>query len=97
MEEEMSEKEKEREKEKKPEKRCIICGSTDIKNKEVDEFFSFDRDIVVVSVKTKVCGTCGERYHDKRTLKKLQEIEDKVKGGEIKELEVVGKVLRVKE
>jgi YgiT-type zinc finger domain-containing protein len=42
--------------------KCVICGSPDIKEKNVEN------DIVMVSIKTLVCGSCGERYYDRKTL-----------------------------
>ncbi|MBI4362156.1 MAG: YgiT-type zinc finger protein [Euryarchaeota archaeon] len=74
---------------------CVICQGTTIKTQEVEEAFGLNRDIIMVPVKTRVCAECGERYYDKRTLRLLEEVEEKVRRKAITQLEVVGKVMRV--
>jgi len=48
-------------------------------------------DVIEVPIKVLVCGTCGERYYDRRTVRYLKEIERKLKAGTTK-LREVGKV-----
>ncbi|HJH30497.1 MAG TPA: YgiT-type zinc finger protein [Methanosarcinaceae archaeon] len=73
--------------------KCIICGSQDIQEKNVDEEIRFGNDIVMVNIDTLICGSCGERYYSRSTLKLLEEFEDKLKHDNLK-LDVIGSVLR---
>ena len=74
--------------------KCVICHSTDISLRRVNEQLSRGEDMILVPVEVLVCSNCGERYYDRRTMKKLEEIEDAVNAGRVS-LERVGEVLRV--
>ena len=74
--------------------KCIICHSTDITVRRVNEQLSRGEDMILVPVEVLVCNNCGERYYDRRTIKKLEGIEDAVNAGQVS-LERVGEVLRV--
>ena len=74
--------------------KCIICHSTDISLRRVNEQLSRGADMILVPVEVLVCSNCGERYYDRRTMKKLEEIEDAVNAGRAS-LQRVGEVLRV--
>ena len=56
--------------------KCVICSSQDIEKKYVDEEIRVKNDVVMVNINTLVCGTCGERYYDRQTMKKLEEIKE---------------------
>lgn len=73
--------------------KCVICGSQDIHEKNVDEEIRFENDIVMVNINTLVCGSCGEKYYSRSTLKLLEEFEDKLRHEDLK-LNVIGSVLR---
>ena len=72
--------------------KCIICHGDNIQVKEVKEEIFLGNDIVHIPIKTLVCMTCGERYYDRRTMRFLEGIENKISGSELK-LKEVGKVL----
>jgi len=74
--------------------KCIICHSTDITVRRVNEQLSRGEDMILVPVEVLVCNNCGERYYDRHTMKKLEGIEDAVNAGQVS-LERVGEVLRV--
>ena len=76
--------------------KCIICHSTDISLRRANEQLPRGEDMILVPVEVLVCNNCGERYYDRRTMKRLEEIEDAVNAGSIS-LERVGEVLRVKQ
>ena len=76
--------------------KCIICHSTDISLRRVNEQLPRGEDVILVPVEVLVCNNCGERYYDRRTMKRLEEIEDAVNAGRLP-LERVGEVLRVKQ
>jgi len=52
--------------------------------------------MILVPVEVLVCNNCGERYYDRRTMQRLEEIEDAVNADRLF-LERVGEVLRVRE
>ena len=74
--------------------KCIICHSTDISLRRVNEQLSRGEDLILVPLEVLVCNNCGERYYDRRAMKRLEEIEDAVDAGHVS-LERVGEVLRV--
>jgi len=74
--------------------RCVICEGREIEEKEVEEEIKIGNDIVLVPVKVKVCMSCGERYHDRETMRMLEEVEDKIEKKQLK-FELIGKVLKV--
>jgi len=73
--------------------KCVICRSTDIATKTVDEQIRCGQDIVLVRMNLKVCSACGERYYDKDAMKKIEQIRSRLA---VKQLEVkeIGKVFR---
>jgi len=74
--------------------KCVICGGENIKEKEVEEEIRVGNDIVLVPVRVMVCMSCSERYYDRRTMKMLEEVEDKIEKKRV-EVEPIGKVLKV--
>jgi YgiT-type zinc finger domain-containing protein len=74
--------------------KCIICHSTDISLRRVNEQLSRGEDLILVPLEVLVCNNCGERYYDRRAMQQLEEIEDAVNAGRVS-LERVGEVLRV--
>jgi len=73
--------------------RCVVCHSPDIERRTVDETFHVEGDIVLVSVELLVCNNCGERYYDRRSMRWLEEIEDKLRNKTLP-LSAIGEVLR---
>ena len=61
--------------------------------KKVEEEVKEEKDIVLIPIEVLVCQTCGERYYDRKNMKKLEEIKLRLKNHDL-EVEVVGKVLR---
>jgi len=74
--------------------KCVICKGEDIEEKEVEEEIRAGNDVILVPVKVMVCTSCGERYYDRKTMKMLEEIEDKIEK-KCLEVETVGKVLKI--
>ena len=73
--------------------KCVICKSSDIQNKMIEEEIKSGRDIVLVSLDVLVCMNCGERYYDRNTMRKIEDIRSRLKQKDL-EVEEVGKVLR---
>ena len=72
--------------------KCIVCHSEDIQTTRVQEQLQHGDDIVLVPVEIPVCGTCGERYYDRKTLRFLEEAEEKLEA-EGAPLQEVGRIL----
>lgn len=75
--------------------KCVICKSTDIKLKTVEEEFSVGDDIVLIPMNVLVCRNCGERYYDGKAMRGLEKIRSKLRKRTL-EVEDVGKVQRAK-
>lgn len=73
--------------------KCIICNSEDIQKRQVDEEVHKGNDVILVPIETLVCLSCGERYYDRRTMKHLEEINEKIRSNKA-ELTQIGQVLR---
>jgi YgiT-type zinc finger domain-containing protein len=73
--------------------KCVICRGDDITLKVVEEEFRVGSDVVLVPVEVLVCASCGERYYDRKTMRSLEDTEEKLKRKEIP-LDAVGRVLK---
>ena len=73
--------------------KCVVCNSSNIEMKSVEEEIRSDKDILLIPLEILVCLSCGERYYDKKTMKKIEEMRSKLKRHDLK-VEEVGKVLR---
>ena len=71
---------------------CIVCHGQEIQTKAVTETFRSGEDFVTVDVSAQVCGTCGERYYDRNTIRFLETAQQELAAGG-KNFSVVGKVL----
>ncbi len=74
--------------------KCVVCKSPDIQMKTVEEEIEIGSDIILIPVDVLVCSNCGERYYDRKTLKKIEELKSKVSTHDLK-IEEVGKVFKV--
>ena len=73
--------------------RCVICKGSYIEPKIVDEQIRTEKDIVLIPMNILVCSSCGERYYDRKAMKKIEEIRSKLKNQDL-EVKEVGKVMR---
>lgn len=73
--------------------KCVVCNSSNIEMKSVEEEIRSDKDILLIPLKVLVCLSCGERYYDRKTMKKIEEMRSKLKKHDLK-VEEVGRVLR---
>ena len=71
---------------------CIICHGEDIESTAIQEELKIDNDIIYVPIHTLQCRTCGERYYDRRTMRFLEEVMQKLQKGEV-HLQEIGRVL----
>ena len=72
--------------------KCVICNGNEVVDAEVKEMFTIGNDIVYVPITVYVCGNCGERYYNRRTMRFLEEMKAKLIERRV-ELKEIGKVL----
>ena len=75
--------------------KCIVCKGSNIDLKDVDEQIQFRGDIVLLPLKVLVCSTCGERYYDRQTLKRIEETRYKIANRDF-QTDEVGKIFRTR-
>jgi YgiT-type zinc finger domain-containing protein len=75
--------------------KCVICKSSDIQKRPVEEEVKQANDIVLIPMEVMVCQQCGERYYDTKAMRKLEEMRAKLRKKDLA-VEDVGRVLRAK-
>ena len=73
--------------------KCVVCKSSDIQMKLVEEEIRSEQDIVLIPLEVLVCQNCGERYYDRKNMIKLEGMKTRLKNHDL-EVEEVGRVLR---
>ncbi len=73
--------------------RCVICNSPHVEFKKVEEEIRSGRDILLVPMVVLVCLSCGERYYDKKAMKKIEEMRSRLQRHDL-EVEEIGKVFK---
>ena len=73
--------------------KCVICKSSNIQMKKIEEEIKSGNDIVLISLEVLVCQNCGERYYNRKTMRNIEEIRSRLRKHDL-EVEEVGKVLR---
>ncbi len=74
--------------------KCIVCHSENINNIEINEEIINNKDIINIPISIPVCKDCGERYYNRKTVKYLEKIKEKIKNNKLKLIET-GKVLTI--
>ncbi len=74
--------------------KCVICRGDSVEKMNVEEEIKVENDIVFAPLDVLVCRTCGERYYDRATLRKLESMEEQLKKDRSK-LRKTGSVLHV--
>lgn len=74
--------------------KCVFCHGDEIASAEVFEEIAAGPDLVRIPVTVLVCRTCGERYYDRATMRRLERVRDEVAKGLV-HATVVGRVLQV--
>lgn len=74
--------------------KCVICHGSNIEEKSVNEALWVGRDVVLVPCRVLVCNDCGERYYSRETMRRLEDIEARLRAQTVA-LEAVGQVLKL--
>jgi len=61
--------------------------------KTIEEEIKSGNDIVLISLEVLVCQSCGERYYDRKTMRKMEVVRSRLRKHDLK-VEEVGRVLR---
>lgn len=72
--------------------KCLVCHGDVIEITQVNEEFRVGNDVVYLAIEVPVCRTCGERYYDRKTIRRLEGFEADLRAGKV-DLREVGKVL----
>ena len=75
--------------------KCVICKSSDIEYRKVEEEIRSGSDIVLVPLEVLVCLNCGERFYSRSALQEIEGIKSRLKTHTL-EVEEIGKVLRMR-
>ena len=54
--------------------RCVVCKSLDIERKMVEEEIKSGLDILLVPMEVLACKNCGERYYDRKTMRRIEDV-----------------------
>jgi YgiT-type zinc finger domain-containing protein len=73
--------------------KCVICKGSDIEMRKIEEEIKSERDIVLIPMEVLVCLSCGERYYDRKVMRKIEELRLKLNHDNL-EVEEAGKVLK---
>jgi len=73
--------------------KCVICKGSDIQMKTIEEEIKSGNDIVLISLEVLVCQSCGERYYDRKAMRKMEVVRSRLRKHDLK-VEEVGRVLR---
>ena len=74
--------------------KCTLCHSDEVAKAMVQERIPLGNDIVLVPIEVLVCKLCGERFYDRATMRRLEEIEDDLAACK-RPLREIGKVLEL--
>jgi YgiT-type zinc finger domain-containing protein len=61
--------------------------------RKIEEEIKSERDIVLIPMEVLVCLSCGERYYDRKVMRKIEELRLKLNHDNL-EVEEAGKVLK---
>ena len=77
-----------------PFKKCPICGGELVK-KEVEKLLRGGKNIATMKVLAEVCLHCGERLYDEGTVRRFEDIRQKLERQQTTEFQPMGQSFRV--
>lgn len=78
----------------RPFQECPVCGGQ-LVEKEVEKLLRGGVHTAVLKVRAEVCLRCGERLYSEQTVRRFEEIRDKLERQETAEFEVMGQSFQV--
>ena len=73
--------------------KCVICSSPAIEVRTVDEEIKWGSNILLIPMEVLVCSSCGERYYDKKAMKRIEETRSRLQKRDLR-VDEVGKVFK---
>ena len=77
-----------------PFKKCPIC-SGDLVSKQVEKLLRGGNHVAVLKLNALVCEHCGERLYNQDTVKRFEEIRNKLKRQEVSDFQPLGQSFEV--
>ena len=77
-----------------PFEKCPVCGG-EVIEKQVEKLLRGGVDTAVVNVGAEVCLRCGERLYPDSTIRRFEQIRDKLARHETEDFEPVGQSFQV--
>ena len=74
--------------------KCTVCHSDQVIKSKVREELRVGSDIVLVAIEVLACQSCGERFYDRQTLRRLEQLEDDLAAQRCR-VRQIGKVLEL--
>jgi len=78
----------------KPFDKCPVCGG-ELVEKEVEKLLKGGVHTAVLKVQADVCLRCGERLYSAETVKRFEQIRQKLERQEVAEFKLLGKTFQV--
>ena len=78
----------------KPFDKCPVCGG-ELVEKEVEKLLKGGRHMAVIRVRAEVCLQCGERLYAAETIKRFEQIRQKLEKQEVAEFQPLGQTFQV--
>jgi len=82
------------EKEMKPFNKCPVCGG-ELVEKEVEKLLKGGIHTAVLKVRAEVCLRCGERLYSVETVRRFEQIRQKLERQEVAEFQPLGQSFQV--
>jgi len=73
--------------------KCVICKGPHIELKMVEEEVRWGNNILLVPMEVLVCANCGERYYDRKAIKKIEEARSNLQRRDF-QMDEVGKIFK---
>jgi len=77
-----------------PFNKCPVCGG-EVIVKEVEKLLRGGNNTAIIKIQTEVCLHCGERLYSQDTIRKFEEIREKLKKKETEEYTLLGQSFKV--
>lgn len=78
----------------KPFEKCPVCGG-ELVEKEVEKLLKGGVHTAVLKVRAEVCLRCGERLYTAETVKRFEQIRQKLERQEVAEFQPLGQTFQV--
>ncbi|MEW6326367.1 MAG: YgiT-type zinc finger protein [Thermodesulfobacteriota bacterium] len=77
-----------------PFNKCPVCGG-EMVEKEVEKLLRGGLHTAVLKVRAEVCLHCGERLYSQETVRRFEQIRDKLKRHEVAEFKPLGQSFQI--